>query len=114
MTMVLRDTTIISNALYAKKTNQLSYDEVKRYKILLYRMLVEKYKYILFDMNADNFIEENGKFFVKAHDGVSALSKIDDEYINKINSCYPVEAQDIIRESHEKFRDKPKSLSKVR
>lgn len=45
---VLSDSIIIPNALYAKETDFLKYEEIDEYKKLLYKMITKKHKYIMF------------------------------------------------------------------
>ena len=106
MLYVLRDYIIYANALYAKEESFLTYEEINEYKVLLYRGLKEKYKYILFDSPDKNIIEVKEHVFVRENDGVLSVHDLNEEFIESLNSVYPEEFHDIIKQSRQDYRGK--------
>ena len=111
MTRVLNDYTIIANALYAKNTKYLEYTDIEIYKVLLYRLLREKYGYILFDYTEDNVINVQGQTFIKEEKGILSWNKLNKKSIEKLNSIYKEkDFQQIIKESRDKYNILSKKL----
>ncbi len=65
MVLVIPDYVFIANALYAKKTNFLSYDEIDKYYTILYQTLNKEYKYIDFNFSSDNYIKKGNHLFIQ-------------------------------------------------
>ena len=111
MTRVLNDYTIFANALYAKNTNYLEYTDIEEYRVLLYRLLREKYGYILFNSTEDNIINVYGQTFIKENEGIFSENQLNKESIEKLNSMYKEEDfQQIIKESRDKYNILSKKL----
>ena len=106
MLYVLRDYIVYINALYAKEENSITYEEISEYKILLYRELTKKYKYIMFDSPKEKLIEIKNHAFIKEHEGVLSVHELDEEFINDLNSVYPEEFQNIINKSRKEYKGK--------
>ena len=114
MVLKVTDAVIIGNALYAKQARYIEYNEVEEYKKILYKSLVEDYKYIMFESDESNIIEIEGKMFVKGSEGILSLSNLDDNFIIKLNSIYSKGVQDIINESRDNYINKSKRIVKKR
>ena len=108
MTWVLNDHTVIVNAFYAKQTDFLNYEDIENYKVLLYQMLTEKHKYIMFETSLPNIFEIKNHMFVKLKDGIQSIDELDEEFIDSYNSIYPEEYQEIINLSHSKYTEAKK------
>lgn len=106
MLYVLRDYIIYANALYAKEENFLTYEEINEYKVLLYRGLKEKYKYILFDSPNEKLIEIKKHAFIKSNDGIISIHTLDEEFMESLNSVYPEEFHEIIKQSRKDYKGK--------
>lgn len=106
----LPDYIIIANALYSKKTNILNYDEIEKYKVILYQTITEKYKYIMFDYSTSSIIEVNNHTFIKLNEGVLSMSEIDKSFIEKINSIYPKDIRELIEKSRDIYIKTNKEL----
>ena len=114
MTRVLNDYTIIANALYAKNTKYLEYTDIEIYKVLLYRLLREKYGYILFDYTEDNVINVQGQTFIKEEKGILSWNKLNKKSIEKLNSIYKEkDFQQIIKESRDKYNILSKKITNI-
>lgn len=101
---VLNDGVIIANALYAKETDSLNYEEIDNYKKLLYKLITEKHKYIMFKSSESKIIELENHTFIKRQDGVLCMEPLDEEYIELVNSIYPEDIRASIRTSHNKVK----------
>ena len=76
MSKVLNDYTVIVNALYAKQTDYLNYDDIKEYKKLLYKMLSKEFKYILFETTLPDIFEIDDHMFIKLKDGITLETNV--------------------------------------
>lgn len=94
---------IIANAMYAKKTDFISYKDICDYKKILYKNLKEKYKYIMFDSPDECYIKVNEHTFIKLLEGIQSVDIIDDKFIDDINSIYPNEFKEIIEISRVEY-----------
>ena len=104
---VLHDYTVIANALYAKDTYYLRYEEIAQYRILLYQELTKRYKSIMFrDTDVQTLmLKINDHFFSKEPEGILALDKVDKEFIDSLNSMYPKDFKEIIDASRDKYNE---------
>ena len=91
---------IIANALYAKETDSLKYEEIEEYKNLLYQMITKKHKYVMFHSSESSTLEIEDHTFIKGKEGVSCMDPIDEDFIREINSIYPEDIRTIIKETH--------------
>ena len=105
---ILSDGIIIANALYAKETDFLKYQEIEEYKKLLYQMITKKHKYIMFKSSESNTLEIDNHVFIKKQDGVSCMEPLDEAFIEEINSIYPEEIRTIIKTTHSRGKQKIK------
>ena len=105
---VLSDSIIIPNALYAKETDFLKYEEIDEYKKQLYKMITKKHKYIMFKSSESKTLEVDDHIFIKEKDGVSCMDPIDEEFIKELNSIYPEDIRTIIKSTHSKEKQKIK------
>ena len=105
---VLSDSIIIPNALYAKETDFLKYEEIDEYKKQLYKMITKKHKYIMFKSSESNILEVDNHFFIKEKDGVSCMDPIDEKFIEEVNAIYPEDIRTIINSTHSKEKQKIK------
>lgn len=116
MVLVIPDNVFISNAFYAKQTDFLSYDEMERYRVILYQTLNEEYKYVDFNFTDKNPIEIGELVFIKLNDGIQSFYEVTRESIEYINSIYPIKIRNLIKKSRDKFdeenKEKEKSLIK--
>ncbi len=107
MCVVIDDKVIISNAFYAnlKKFNQylLDYDEVEKFKRILYKEIVKKYRYVMFSEDESNYIDVYEHLFIKENAGIVCFNEIDDSFINKVNSIYTEDIQKIIELSRDEM-----------
>ena len=107
-TKLLNEDTVYINALYAKETNYLDYSEVANYRIILYQMLVQEYKYILYGEELPNIFEIKGRTFIKDLEGILCFEPLDEEFVESVNASYEEKYQQIIRLSREKFKESNK------
>ena len=105
---ILSDGIIIANALYAKETDFLKYQEIEEYKKLLYQMITKKHKYIMFKSSESNTLEIEDHTFIKGKEGVSCMDPIDEDFIRKVNSIYPEDIRTIIKTTHSRGKQKIK------
>lgn len=110
MVLVIPDHVFISNAFYARQTDFLSYDEMERYRVILYQTLNEEYKYVDFNFTDKNPIEIGEQIFIKLNDGIQSFNEVTKESIEYINSIYPIKAMELIEESRDKFSEKTKKV----
>ena len=103
---ILHEYIIIANAMYAKKTDFISYKDICDYKKILYKNLKEKYKYIMFDSPDECYIKVNEHTFIKLLEGIQSVDTIDDKFIDDINSTYPNEFKEIIEISRVELTQK--------
>ena len=108
---------LVANAFYVKQTSILDYEQLKEYKKILYKTLIKKYKYVMFNDQDDfwpypNRVDEtdyeiNGELFIKLNDGIYHFSKgeLNEEWINKVNYYYPSDIKKLIKESWQNYTD---------
>ena len=112
MMLVLNDYIIVANAFYAKKTDFLEYSDIEIYKVLLYKMLNEKYKYIMFGHAESTVLEIANNILIKEENGIRCFNKFEEEDIKSLNSMYSDDVQEIIKLSREVYIEKSKQLRK--
>ncbi len=110
MVLVIPDYVFIANALYAKKTNFLSYDEIDKYYTILYQTLNKEYKYIDFNFSSDNYIKKGNHLFIKLKDGIQSFYDVTLESIKYINSIYHIKTIELIEKSRDKFSEETKKV----
>ena len=103
---ILTDSIIIANALYAYAKESLTYEEIEKYKKILYKIITEenKYNYVMFKRSESNTLNIEDHTFIKMEVGVQCEEPIDKEFIESINSIYPKNIRDNIRTSHNKVK----------
>lgn len=109
MCVVIDSKVIISNAFYAmhKKDDVctvLEYKFVDQFKKLLYQRITNKYRYVLFSSEDSNCIEIYEHIFIKENDGILCVNSIDDSFIDKVNSVYSSDIQNIIEQSRSEMK----------
>lgn len=110
MVYVLPDYIIIANLMYAKNVKYLDYDEIEKYKVILYQTITKKYKYIMFDYSLDNYIKIYNQLFIKQKDGIICFYDLDDKVIEKINSIYPNDIREMIKKTYNIYQKTNKTL----
>ena len=115
---------IIANAFYAKQTNSINYNELERYKIILYRTVTKKYPYVMFNEPKSFWpypirVEETRYeiediLFFKLNDGVYLISntELTKEWINKVNYYYPDDIKEFFEESWQIYMDNNHKIKK--
>lgn len=99
---VINDGVVIANALYANATDTLKYEEIDEYKQLLYRLIAEQYKYIMFKSSESRMIEIEDHTFIKHDGGVKCMEPLDEEFIESLNSIYPEDIRATIKKTYKK------------
>ena len=105
---------LIGNAFYAKNADYLEYKDITKYKEILFKIIVEKYKFIMFEQEIYDFVEIKNSLLIKEKDGIRIYGrgKLDEATIESINSIYPEDIQELIKKSREIFVEKNKQLIK--
>ena len=110
MTLELTDYSIIANALYARHECYLSYDEIRNYIDILFKMLHEDYENIQIKDTESNIIQLGDHIFVKEDEGVSTPFEVDEDFIVLLNSIYPEDIQEKMKLSRDEYRKDIKVL----
>lgn len=106
MCVVLSSKVIISNAFYAifgsrnTAMSTLDYTTIEYYKTILYKMISKVCGYVMFSSNESAYIEIYNHYFIKNLDGVVCTDDLDESFINKVNSIYSSDIQEIIKKSY--------------
>lgn len=116
---------IIANAFYAKQVDSIEYEELERYRTILYQIVTKKYPYVMFNEPKSCWpypirVEETRYeiediLFFKLNDGVYLVSnaELTKEWINKVNYYYPDDIKEFFEESWQKYMvNKQKSKTK--
>ena len=105
---------LVGNALYAKNVEYLEYKDITEYKKILFKTIIEKYKFLMFEQEIYDFVEIKNSLLIKEKDGIRIYGrgKLDEATIESINSIYPKDIQELIKKSREIFAEKNKQLIK--
>ena len=107
MALVISKKILVSNAFFAKQKKELKYEEIDKFRKILYKTIAKDFKFVLFtDEDADDLcIDVDGKIFIKRSDGVLNLNTISDKDINEINSPYPKDVQKLFAIARSEFKE---------
>ncbi|MBO4245576.1 MAG: hypothetical protein J5892_02400 [Bacilli bacterium] len=112
----ISDIVIIANAFFAKHAIFQSFDDLREFKGVIYRNIINGYaNSVRFDnalSSYANVIYIEDAIFLKEEKGIRLLDiEIDEELINKVNSIYPEELQDILKKSRDIYKGQTKKLT---
>lgn len=108
MCVVIDSRVIISNACYAylnKHANGeiIKYKYIEEFKRTLYQKITESREYVMFLGDDSNLIDIDKHVFVKEREGIWCVNKLDDSFINGVNSIFPQEIKGIIEKTREEI-----------
>ena len=115
---------ILANAFYAKQTDYIDYEELSRFRTVLYQIVAKKYPYVMFNEPQscwpypirveEHLYEIKGKTFLKENTGVIFCTggELTEEWINKVNYYYPDDIKESFRESWKVYIEEPKKKVK--
>ena len=109
---------IIANAFYAKQTDFIDYEELARFRTVLYQTVTKTYPYVMFnepksfwpypERVEEHLYEIKGKTFLKENTGVIFCTggELTKEWIDKVNYYYPDDIKEFFVEAREKYIEK--------
>ena len=109
---------IIANAFYAKQTDFIDYEELARFRTVLYQTVTKTYPYVMFnepkscwpypERVEETRYEIDDKIFIKGNEGVMLFSNdvLTKEWIDKVNYYYPDDIKEFFVEAREKYIEK--------
>ena len=101
---VIHDYILVFNALHARKTGRLSYENIRVYSNILAKKLSENHIYwISSDEYSDIYTTVDDHCYISLGDYCLLRDAIDDEFINEINSIYNEKIQVLINESRDEY-----------
>ena len=103
--LVIQDYIIVFNALYAKKTAKLSYEEIRVYYLILTHKLSKAgFLFITSDEYTDYYgCDVDNYRYIHCGDYVLLFSELDETAMDIINSPYEGEVKRIIVEARDEY-----------